>query len=523
MPSTFGGFELAKRALFAQQAAMTTTGHNIANASTKGFSRQIVHMVAARPMEAPGMSRSNAPGMMGQGVEFDTIQRVRDSFLDDQFASENKYYGEWTMRRQTLDKIEIIMSESADSGLSNTFEAFWNSWQELSKEPDKLTSRTVIVERALTMTNALNHISQQLTNYASDMNENVRVKTGELNRYVANIANLNEQIFRVEGLSQNANDLRDQRDLLVDELSRLVNVAVQRTPNGYNITMGNVSLVNRYTAGGPFDEALLLDAYNEKDLKSGELYGMLLGKQETIPEYQKQLDTMVKAMVEGEMQVTLPAGSMLPEGTILNGVTYTGANRMLPNDLQVTVKGINGLHRLGYTLDPTLTQGNDFFTLREGFTAFSAASITVNPVIASNPKQVASSMRTTTVGTTEKTISGNGDLARLIAGVRNEKIQFETTGTGEALQSDETLDGFYRALIGNIGVRGQEAIRQSDIQKVIIEQVDGRRQSISGVSLDEEMSGLIKFQHAYNAAARLMTTYDEMLDKLINGMGTVGR
>jgi flagellar hook-associated protein 1 FlgK len=98
MPSTFGGIELSKRSLFAQQTALTTTGHNIANANTKGFSRQIVHMVASRPMEAPGLSRSQSPGMIGQGVEFDAVRRVREGFLDDQYASENKFYGEWTMR-----------------------------------------------------------------------------------------------------------------------------------------------------------------------------------------------------------------------------------------------------------------------------------------------------------------------------------------------------------------------------------------------------------------------------------------
>ncbi|MBU6145927.1 MAG: flagellar hook-associated protein FlgK [Paenibacillaceae bacterium] len=521
MPSTFGGIELSKRSLFAQQTALTTTGHNIANANTKGFSRQIVHMVASRPMEAPGLSRSQSPGMIGQGVEFDAVRRVREGFLDDQYASENKFYGEWTMRREIMDKIEIMLSESGEGGLSSTMEGFWNAWQELSKEPDKVTSRTVILERAMTMTNAINHISQQLDNYASDMNENIRIKTEQINRHIATVANLNVQIFRVEGLDQNANDLRDQRDNVIDELSKMINLTVQRNPNGYNVSMGNIALVTGNTQGPPLDQNALLTAYQNKDLSSGEMYGMLLGQQQIIPYYQKHLDALVKGIVEGEMTVTLPRGAVLPEGTVLGGVTYSGPNRTLTADTIVTVKGLNELHRLGYPINGE--QAKDFFTIRPGFTQMSARSVTVNPEIFANPKLVSASMRTSVVDGVERVVPGNGDLAMLISNVRNNETTFSVEGIGEAIQSDGSIDGFYRSLIGNIGVRGQEAKRQSDMQQVIVEQVDSRRQSMSGVSLDEEMSNMMKYQHAYNAAARLMTVYDELLDKVINGLGVVGR
>lgn len=535
MRSTFMGLEISKRALFAQQAALNTTGHNIANANTQGYSRQVVNMVAAKPLEYPGMMRSNVPGQMGQGVEFDHIKRIREKFLDDQFHNENKNLGDWSIRKDTLDKLEAIINEPSDTGIRQTVEGFWNAWQELSKSPENTTARVLVKEKALAMTDAFNQTSKQLQDLSTDLTTNIGIKATEANTILDQVAKLNEAIYRVEGLGNDANDLRDQRDLLVDNLSKIVNIAFTEDSNGYNIKMGNVQLVSGNQVGTTLTTASLEASAASGDLNSGEVYGMIQSRDRYVANYQFQLDSMLKVLVTGDVQTTLPQGMVVPDGTTLTVVNPDGTTaqqvfsgtiqqRTLTSDLKVTVKGFNGLHQLGYSGSSPLKSGVPFFTLKPGATDFTAGSVTVNPDIINDPSNISSSARSyTDTDGVDKVVKGNNDMALLLAGIRDIKVNFDPTTTGKAILKDGTFDEFFRSIVGQLGVQSQEATRQTTNQQTLVDQVDSNRQAVSGVSLDEEMSNMIKFQKAYAAAARVMTTYDEMLDKIINSMGTVGR
>lgn len=526
MRSTFSGLEVSKRALFAQQTALQTTGHNIANANTVGYSRQVVNLVNSQPMEAVGMQRSNVAGQIGTGVEFDYIKRIRETFLDHQYYNENKELGEWTVRKDTLEKLEAIVNEPSDTGIRKVIENFWNAWQVLSKEPENLTARAALKEGALALTDAFNSTSKQLQDLSRDLTENVNVKVNESNSFLRQIAALNGEIFRTEGLGNNANDLRDQRDLLVDQLSGNMNIIVTETSDGYRIEMGGEELINGMAVSTELTASSLESSLTTGDLNSGQIYGMLISRDNNVANFQFQLNAMVKTLAEGEVEVTLPAGMVVPEGAIINGVTYTGsvAARTLTADMFTMVKGINGMHALGYTLDDPPKSGIPFFTLKAGETEFSAQSITVNPDIVSRVGNIASSSRVydDTTGR-EYVVKGNNDIALIIAGFRNKNFEFNAGSGGAAILNKGTFEQFHQTLVGQLGVQTQEAIRQSTNQMVLVEQVDLRRQSVSGVSLDEEMANMIKFQHSYNAAARAMTTFDELLDKVINQMGLVGR
>jgi flagellar hook-associated protein 1 len=527
MRSTFGGLEISKRSLFAQQAALTTTGHNIANANTRGYTRQVVNLVASRPIEVPGLMRSNIPGQMGQGVEFDYIKRIRESFLDHQFHNEQKNLGSWTVRKDTLEKLEAIFNEPSDTGVRQVIENFWNSWQVLSKEPENLTARAALKESAIAMTDAFNHTSRQLSDLSDDITENIDVKVKEINSFTDQIARLNNEIFRIEGLGNDANDLRDQRDLLADDLSKIINITVRETENGYDIQMGATSLVNGIQASTVSAESLQ-GAVGSGDLNSGEVHGMLISRDEYLKLYKFQINAMVKSLVEGDVSVTLPKGTVVPTGTTLGDKTWTGtiADRTVTdeNGITVTVKGLNGLHKLGYSIDNPPKSGMPFFTIAEGAAEFNADSIRVNPDIVNKVANIAASSRVE-LGTDgkEQVIKGNNDIALALAGLRNKKFNFEPSADGMPLLNYGSFDEFFRAVVGQLGVQSQEAKRQATNQQVLVDQVDARRQSVSGVSLDEEMANMIKYQHAYNAAARAMTTFDEMLDKIINSMGVVGR
>lgn len=161
MTSTFHGLETAKRSIFTTQTALNTTGHNISNANTVGYSRQRVNFSAARPIEAYGYSHSTAAGQLGTGVEATSITRVRDKFLDSQYYSEYKWLGNYTVQTDTLDKLETIVNEPSDTGLQTVISNFWNSWSDLSKTPESSDGRAVLVEQTKAMMDAFNYTSKQ--------------------------------------------------------------------------------------------------------------------------------------------------------------------------------------------------------------------------------------------------------------------------------------------------------------------------------------------------------------------------
>lgn len=481
MRSTFTGLELSKRALFAQQAALQTTGHNIANANTRGFSRQTVNFEASSPLEAIGNMRSTVPGQMGQGVEIQSVLRIREQFLDKQYYNEQKSYGEWTTRKDTLEKLEAILNEPSETGIRQVLDNFWNSWQELSKQPDNLETRAVVKESALALTDAFNHVSKKLNDLSEDITEALSVKTKQVQTMLNQVSRLNEQIFRVEGLGNNANDLRDQRDVLMDDLSKIVNISVVEEANGYHVTMGSISLVEGYE-NEVVSDSFMTEAVNSGDLTSGEIKGLILSRDKHVADYQTQLDVMVS---------TLAAA-------------------------------VNDTHQQGYTLKDPLEMGADFFVIDDPASA--AGSLRLSDGIMSNVENIAASMRTyIDADGVERVVKGDNELALRMGDLKFTNFDFNPTDSTSILLSGGTLDEFFRAMVSEMGVQTQEAIRQSDNQAVLVEQVNSRRQAVSGVSLDEEMGNMIKFQHAYNAAARAMTSFDEMLDKVINGMGIVGR
>ncbi|MBO2944848.1 flagellar hook-associated protein FlgK [Paenibacillus sp. F411] len=520
MVSTFHGIETAKRSLFAQMAGMNTTGHNIANASTAGYSRQVVGLVASRPLSMPGMQNSVAPGQLGTGVEVNYIKRVRDQFLDQQYWNANRSLGEWEVQAETLSKLETIFNEPSDSGLTTVIDNFWKSWSEFSKDPENVTSRKIVRENALAMADAFNETSKKITDMQLDLTQGINVNAQHINTLTTQVAQLNYEINRIEGFRDNANDLRDQRDLIIDELSRIANVTVVDEEAGYRVTVGGLELV----AGNvpvPVNAAQLETAYSASTLNSGELFGVIKSRDSIVNDYLDQLNELANTIANGDVDISIPAGSVLPEGTVLNGVIYSGATRTLTADTIVTVQGLNGLHKLGYLFTSPAQAAGEFFTSKDTG-PITAASFSVDSSIVQDPNKIASSLRVNMNVSGDEVVKGNNTLALLMSQLRERSFTFNPIASNNGMQTG-TLDDYYRAVMGQMGVESREALRQQKNNQLLVDQVDSRRQSVSAVSLDEEMSNLIKLQHSYGAASRLMTTLDQNLDKIINSMGVVGR
>jgi flagellar hook-associated protein 1 len=481
MTSTFHGLELGKRALVAQQAALSTTGHNVANANTIGYTRQRIEMQATNPI-------ANAGLQLGTGVEANKLVRLREEYLDVQLRGENKNLGYWEAKSDALTKIEELMNEPSDEALAYTLDEFWKGWQDLSNNADSAAARAVVRQRGVAVTETFNHILDSLNLMQSDLKNVVETKTSEINSLSTQIGNLNDQIGRLVPNKFEPNDLYDQRDVLVDRLSKLVNVKVTPAANGMvDVSVGGELLVSGRTANtltvGYDDASGLVDPQEIKIagktivLEAGELLGR-------IESY---------GILGGESKSIIPT-----------------MNDNINNLAMTFVKAVNSIHENGLNLDningvPNAKEKVPFFT------GNSAQDLKVNPEIMKSLNLIAAANEETP----GQSSTGNGKNALDIANIKMD-------GSLQFLGSTSTMDEFYRNIIGQLGIDSQEAQRMKDNSEVTVQQVENRRLSISGVSLDEEMANMIKFQQAYNAAARMVTVMDQCLEKVINGMGRVG-
>lgn len=514
MRSTFHGLETARRAIQAQQYALHTIGHNVANVGTEGYSRQRVNLGTMTPLDPLAANRSAIPGQMGTGVIVRDIVRLREEYLDSQFRHEYGRLGEWDVRLDALEKLESMFHEPSDDGLAAIMDEFWAAWHTLSEDPGKSTSRVVVIEKMKTMVEAFNIRAGQLDDLQADLTKNLDVKYGRANDLLEQIAELNGQIAKIESTGDNANDLRDARDLLVDDLSRLVDIRVQENSNGeYTITLEN-------------DDSVIVNGKEftllEKDVQEvggGEIGG-LIQSLEQVDQYRKELDTMVRTLVKGRVEVTLPEGTVLAEDfTFINedGQEITVPAGKLDEPQNVIVEGVNGLHELGWdSQDPPQTGGPLFISTDGG--EITAGNIRVSDDLLNDESLLAPA---NSIGDDGSPLESSNGIARLMAKLKeNGKFEF---GTEDSTISRGTIGDYYNAYSSKVGIQTESAQNKLNNQLEIVKTIDMRRQSVSAVSLDEEMTNMIMFQHAYNAAARNITAIDEMLDRIINGMGHVGR
>src|SRR5690625_1751959 len=222
--STFQGLEMAKRALAVQQAALYTTGHNISNANTKGYSRQRVDMSTSLPYPAVGRNRPEIPGQFGTGVEIGAVTRVRNEFLDKQFRSENSRVGFWHVQSNAMYRMEELLNEPSETGLYHTITEFWEALEDLSVNPENGGARAVVAQRGQAVADTFNHLTETLQSIQEDLYQEIDNASDRINSLLGQINQINNQLKHLEPHGYLANDLYDKRDLLVDELSELISI-----------------------------------------------------------------------------------------------------------------------------------------------------------------------------------------------------------------------------------------------------------------------------------------------------------
>jgi flagellar hook-associated protein 1 len=512
MRSTFHGLETARRGMFTQQSALQTTGHNIANANTPGYSRQRVNFVQTEAYPAASMNRPQIPGQMGTGVKAGSVQRVREGFLDTQFRGENNKLGYWDARSEALEKMEDIMNEPSDNGLAKTLDRFWQSLQDLSVNPEDSGARSVVRQRGLAVAETFNYLSNSLTSIQEDMKAQANLAAQEINAILDDIQSINKQINEVEPHGYMPNTLYDERDNLVDRLSTLLNVEVSSQPSGGKPDPLAAGLYDIQLKDKDGNEFVLIDSTNETVNHLSIKYDE--GGNELANQIEVAGSTIDLSKFAGGKLKALLESYGYNDGTAVKGIYPEMLTNLDQMAFQFATK-FNEVHSKGWSLTEINTNA-----AHKAYQFFDFDSAT--PIDANNPKGAAKLLELHDdmaeldhIAAATNPFGGDGSNALLLADVKNTSLQFPGSTT--------SLQSFYEGAIGKMAVDAQQAVRLTNNSSVLTDSVQQRRLSVSGVSLDEEMTNMIQFQHAYNASARNITVIDEMLDKIINGMGVGGR
>jgi flagellar hook-associated protein 1 FlgK len=280
------GLEIGKRGLLSHQQALHVTGHNISNAENKEYSRQRVVITAAEPLYLPALNRSNAPGNIGQGSMVQTVERIRDSFIDDRIVIEKDVMGFWKTKSDFIYQVESVYNEPSDQSVRSRLDELWKAFEELSKYPEERSTREVVKEKAVNLANEVRNVYRQLYDLQLDANRQVFHRVNQINMYARDIRDLNERILKAEALGDNPNDLKDKRDALIEKLSNTVNISVGRSDRdetivyiaGENLVQGEIIRPLAAVpdpANGGFFKVVWKDTGTDVEVKGGELAGLI--------------------------------------------------------------------------------------------------------------------------------------------------------------------------------------------------------------------------------------------------------
>ncbi|MGE7544919.1 flagellar hook-associated protein FlgK [Sporosarcina newyorkensis] len=509
MRSTFMGLETSKRGLYTQQSALYTTGHNISNANTLGYSRQRVNMQATSGFPGVGMNAGTMPGFLGTGVEAGSIQRIRDGFVDKQFRDESNKLGYWESQTKAISQMEDVLAEPSKYGLQQSLSDFWQALQTLAANPENGGARAVVVESGVGVAESFNYIHKSLKEIQTNLGKEIGVSAKDINSILSQIGELNRQIAEVEPNGYLPNDLYDARDSLLDELSMHVPIEVSYEKSGGRapaIAEGTVT-VKIKTNGDPItvvqksDVAKLsVDGADKEGNPTGAITGFTFTGEGLATGGPLSVNDMQNA---GSLK-SLVNSYGYQDGADEKGL-YPDMLAKLDKMADAFIKAFNEVHSGGEPLptpdgQPTKPKIDNFF---EGS---GADGIKVVDAIQNDPSRVNASSAAGEVGNAENAKKLGDVLFNPLADLDGSSIQT-----------------YYSGVIGELGVEGKQAVKMTANSMTLLGAVSNRRASISSVSLDEEMTDMIRFQQAYNASARMVTVMDETLDKIINGMGVVGR
>jgi flagellar hook-associated protein 1 len=446
--------------LFAFQQAVAVTAHNIANVSTKGYSKQNAILAETPPI-------NGRPGQIGTGVEVSSIQRNVDGFIEGQLLASREQLGQHDASNSALSDIEGLFGDSADQSLGTDLDNLFNAFQDVATDPSNVTARSVLLSNAHTIVDRFHHADNTLTTQRQSLDQEIGQTVTTVNNLAQQVADLNDTISQTELSGQHANDLRDQRQRLVNDLGEQIGVTTLEDAHGeLSIFTGNgQSLVNGNRAyaltGVPnAGNSGLLDIQYQGGgtpvsitsvVSGGRLKGLLDARDHTIPDVLTKLDTLASNLVTA----------------------------------------VNTQHRLGVGLDGST--GLNFFT-PAGVTARTIA------VALTDERQVAAS-------DSAGGLPGNNVNALAMANLQHTSI---------SALNNTTLNGYYQTTASGIGSTAQQASQAFDAQQTLQDQLETHWSEVSGVSLDEELVNMMIYQRAFQASSRVVAVADELMQTILS-------
>lgn len=682
----FGSFQIARSGLYVNERGLFVTGQNISNVDTAGYTRQQAIITSSSYQNA-------ATYQLGLGADIQQLRQIRHTFLDNVYRSEYQPLGYWEARQKTFQDIQAIFGEPMEDGLQSVMNQFWDSWQELAKDPGSLTTRAMVRQRGSSLIQYLDQLDRQLKRAQEDLESEINDTIGEINTIIRNIASLNAKISQAEVTGDTANDLRDQRNLYIDNLSKLINCQVFEAPDRQvDITVGGYFIVQKskyeeiYAVpneeGSLFSAPAIRDGDIQLPITGGTLKGLIEARGDVkyckgstengstndkvdlvfaintsdspeqrnnvinnieaiVREYQDKgikvrlgyvlfdgsgvknssfggefftedisqfkdaagTDVIVPGAENGEIDalnaaidqiiaedhedgwtnsarqivllsdnkidttgIQILAGRMKSEN-INTLVISDGADKLYAEELRTLAKAsgdrfivsgtltpdagddislmeeviesirnsvygdisetgniipdlrkkinllvsalareVNKLHTSGMTLGENSHKGSEFFVPIDDNYPMELGNIQLNPKLRDLNEIV----------TSYDSSSGDNSVAVQISDLRHLVI----LGNSGEVQS---IDGFYHSIISWLGNNGSQADEIAESQRSLVQSIDNQRKAISGVSMDEEMTNMMKYQFAYGASARVMNVLDEMLESIISRLGIVGR
>ncbi|MCB1183269.1 flagellar hook-associated protein FlgK [bacterium] len=442
-------------ALFAAQAGLATTGHNISNANTPGYSRQEVLFAARKPSILPY-------GAIGRGVEIEGIRRIQDDFLLNNLRIQQSRLESYSQTDTALYEIEAILGSVDNDHLGNALTNFFNAWNSLSQPPINPNLKQNVVATGISLVNDFHAINDSLEDLEGQIEVSIQAEIENLNRMLREVANMNEQIMGAETNGEPANDLRDQRDLLITEISKIAEVSIlEREDGSKDVILAGRTMVTRdrvseftstYRQGenGNYEMVIVTEGtLRDVNLSPGRLQGLLESRDVQVRGVREKLDAVAAKMIQE----------------------------------------VNSLHTQGRTLS---SSGLVFFT------GDSMHTIEVNTAIALDSTLVAT-------GRTDEI--GDNTIALEIANLAN----VSADGSGEQTVSDR-----YRSVLIDVASNRASYEFLVENQTNVVASLETKLASVAGVSLDEEGANMVKYQNAYNAAAKVISTVQEMYDALMS-------
>jgi flagellar hook-associated protein 1 FlgK len=472
--STFSVLNTASLALYAQQRAIDITGQNIANVNTEGYSRQRVDMQSIGGSTVPAIW--SVSSQIGQGVNADQVTRIRDAFLEVRAQNEHATTASLTVQSDTLSEIEQSFQEPGSTGIQSMLTNVWTGWSDIHNNPTDPGARSQLLQRTQTLVAGLHTVAASLDGQWTNTQDSLKTLMTDVNSSAKQVANLNQAIKRAGESNLPTNELEDKRDVLILHLADTVGAtSVKQSDGTLSVSVGGTTLVSGNSAlqlkltGAPSSATatsnppvIVTDPAGTPMTVGGTAQGQLKALTSIIPRYQGQLDAIAQQLASQT----------------------------------------NGLHTVGYDLAGN--PGKPMFDDGSGITPVPVASITaanLTLLITDPAKLAAATLSPTAAG---GVVSGDG-------------------GNADALFQQRLLttsvDASYRKLIVAAGVETATASGNLATQSVVSTNVDSARDSVAGVSTDEEMTNMLQFQHGYQAAGKLVETISSMLDDLMNMVG----